>query len=198
VPSPRTRAGLVLRRVALAFGSVLLGAVAAVCWYLVPSARCPSNARADRLRAFGTLALLAATAEGRVELAALGRRPRLCFAELPEGVLQHDAILILPSKRSCRANAARAGHLISHQLHGAPLDERAARSHAESCQELTRRAMQREASAYALEARVAQALGVSLGSTPPPLLERDYRTRCEALRAEGRRTIPRRGHSVAD
>jgi hypothetical protein len=183
----RARAGRLLRRAALVLGSVLLAAVVLACWYLWPSSRCPRNARSDRARALCALGLLAVTAEGRAELARLGRRPTICFADLREGVLQQGTLLILPSAQSNRVNAARAGHLILHQLDGAPLDERAARSRSASCEELTRRAMQRESSAHALEARVGEALGVSLPSAPSPQLERDYRTRCEALWAEGGR-----------
>jgi hypothetical protein len=187
-PSPRrVRAEHLLRRAALAFGLVLLAVLALAYWYTWPSSRCPRSARADRMRALCTLGLLAATGEGRAELARLGQRPTICFADLGEGVLQQGTVLILPSAGSRRRNAARAGHLILHQLEGVPLDERAARSHRTSCEQLARRAIERESSAYALEARVGEALGVSLSSTPPPLLERDYRTRCEALWAAGGR-----------
>lgn len=140
------------------------------------------------MRALCALGLLATTGEGRAQIARLGQRPRICFADLSEGVLlEPGTVLILPSARSHRMNAARAGHLILHQLDGAPLDERAARSHSASCEQLTRRAMNRESAAHALEARVGEALGVALSSTPPPLLERAYRTRCETLWAEGGR-----------
>jgi hypothetical protein len=134
------------------------------------------------VRALGTLVLLANTAEGRKELSALRHRPVLCFTDVRDGVLQEPGVLVLPNARSNRLNAARAAHLLLHQLEGPPLDEGAVRSQALSCEALTRRAMRREVAAYAAQARVAQSLGVFLPNVPPASLERAYGARCLALR----------------
>jgi hypothetical protein len=184
LPLLRPRATVGFWRAAVALCMVPLGVIALAFWYSSPGSHCPQNARPDRVRALWTLALLASTHDGRAELFRLWQRPRLCFADVGEGVLQQQTVLIVPSSRSNRMNAARVAHLLLHQLDGAPLDERAARSGFASCDELVQRAMRRESSAHAIEARVGRMLGVSLDSSPPPGLARAYRTRCEALSAE--------------
>jgi hypothetical protein len=184
-PPSRACAQKLLWRTAAGFASVVLSSVVLGYWYLSASSTCPGNARADWTRALGTLALLATTAEGRAQLVKLRERPVLCFGPVHDGVLQAPRVLILAEARSARLNASRMAHLLVHELDGAPLDELAARSGALSCDELTERAMRREAAAYATESRVGQALGVTVASVPPVELAREYRARCQSLRRRG-------------
>ncbi len=118
-----------------------------------PSAFFDQPGRADALRA-----RLGTTEEGRALLEALGPTDvRWCFGAIERPVVQDDRVLLLDRDMDEAELAARAGHLLHHVVHGAPLG--AIDRHTD-CERAVRQALEREAQAYALELRLRRALGV--------------------------------------
>lgn len=143
---------------------------------------CPPGATSSPTRTRAVLRRVRSQPRGKALLLALGRPPVVCYGKVSEGTLQTDGALVLQEDRPVAANAARAGHLLHHLVHGLPLDQAAVRSDPRTCAELVSRADRAERAAHALENDLRHAFRLA------PLAFEDlsdaYRQRCEALRPE--------------
>jgi len=127
--------------------------------------------------------------EGARLLAALERRPRICFAEVDPSVVVGADELLLDARLDGDAAAARAGHLISHLVAHEDLDP----ARASDCAAFLERALAAETRAHMLEARLLVELGAgtaaaelaaTVGQRAAAVVD-GYRSRCERLRADG-------------
>lgn len=125
-----------------------------------PAPPCPAGFVDQQARGERLLGLLATVDEGRALVDALfGREVRFCFGSIDVPMVAGERVLLFDARAGDAEAAARAGHLLHHVVHGAPLPREIARDAA--CDALVRDALRREATAYALELRLRRALGVT-------------------------------------
>ena len=119
----------------------------------------PDETRADRLRA---------RLEPTEAAGYLDAPHRICFSVRGPAVVTDEGAVLLPRDEDDDALAARLGHLLEHVVRGTLSDDRS-----QSCDARVHRALQREASAYALELRLRDRFG--LEEAPFVDVERAYR-----------------------
>lgn len=99
---------------------------------------------------------LAALPEGAALLAALRVEVRWCFGVVDVPVVADGRVLVMDRRAPRAEQIARAGHLLLHVTEGLPLPETIGAG--ADCDALVARAIEREAEAHVLEARLRRAL----------------------------------------
>ena len=120
-----------------------------------PAPPCPAGfldqvGETDRVRT-----RLSSSTEGAALLAALPREVRFCFGEIDVPVVSEGRVLILDRRAELSEQAARAGHLLHHVVRGMPYPAEITAD--TECDAVVETAIEREAEAYALEARLRRA-----------------------------------------
>jgi hypothetical protein len=148
-----------------------------------------AGGRIDTERAARIWQRLGEAPAGAGLLAALARRPRICFADVDPSVVVGDDQLLLDARLDADAAAARAGHLVSHLVAHDDLDP----ARAGDCAAFVDRALAAETRAHILEARLLAELGAgaaaaelaaTAGQRAAAVVD-GYRSQCERLRADG-------------
>jgi hypothetical protein len=133
-----------------------LGGCAAAAPAMPP---CPDGFWQDPPRAVEILGALATSEEGEALLANAGPL-RLCFGAISPSQVITDGVLLLDTTRGAPETAARVGHLLVHLKERALFDHPPADK--QRCGAWVEAVLGAEGRAYAVELRLAQALGVEV------------------------------------